>query len=599
MRTTKNLAYTIALLLLVHPLWGIVKYEEGSLQINGIQLYQDSDNENAYYYVPPYPRLSVDNNGNFEFLCIKYVSPDGKKASGGIFHALVQFTLSPKEFKALEAALKEKFPKAVLMGVVPMKDAVHDGENGISSFSIVSSVLNPAADNPFQTSVVTSGRAPFFPGSKAAVAARLDADGATLLWDSFQANTSDVSVVVEGYFEALVKGYQATVNADLEVVYDHFSSFKNKQQGFSRDQARKVVDSMYQNGTINIDVIDRSQGLDIDTKAAQEIVDLVTEKVIDMMFNVKSGWAKMPETTTAVEPTDLKERYENGDFVSFFFGDGPQAYIPDNQYLLKEKKEIRNFKFFLNLTQSTTIKVPVYSAGNISGFYDEFKDDDKYFRVVNLEDPVFQNRELHFQIDGNFVDAYNDIINFASINVRKYYPDNTPYTGDLIFTKSDIQEGKSLKSIHYPRLGQSGVEWKNYEYQIAWSLIGFDSTLFTPAKEYTKADLSVISMKPPFDKQVIEIDADRALFKELGIRSARIRFATVLVGKPQNQKMVVLRHDDDSDTKEIAIYHDEDQPIVYQVSWYSNSGKKEEELKILEGGYLFLVPPDKEDFQNK
>ena len=37
----------------------IVKYDEGRMEINGIQLFQDSENARAYYYLPPYPRVSV------------------------------------------------------------------------------------------------------------------------------------------------------------------------------------------------------------------------------------------------------------------------------------------------------------------------------------------------------------------------------------------------------------------------------------------------------------------------------------------------------------------------------------------------------------
>ena len=49
----------------------IVKYDEGRMEINGIQLFQDSENARAYYYLPPYPRVSVGEKGEFEFLCMK------------------------------------------------------------------------------------------------------------------------------------------------------------------------------------------------------------------------------------------------------------------------------------------------------------------------------------------------------------------------------------------------------------------------------------------------------------------------------------------------------------------------------------------------
>src|SRR5687768_7398362 len=203
--------------------YGIIKYDEGRLEINGIQLFQDSENHNAYYYLPPYPRIS-EQNGEFEFLCLKYVDVNGKASSGGLFHVLVQFSLSKEEILSLERQLKEIFPKARIMGAVPMME---DEQQDAPGFRIVSTILNTEQNDRFATNLVSSGKAPFLPGSKAAIAAHLTPDGATLLWESFQGPTSDVSIVVEGYFRAKLKAYKATVRANLELVYNHFSSFKN------------------------------------------------------------------------------------------------------------------------------------------------------------------------------------------------------------------------------------------------------------------------------------------------------------------------------------------------------------------------------------
>src|SRR5690348_3177150 len=69
-----------------------VKYDEGSRFINGVQLLQDKDNPNAYYYIPRYPKLATNDDGTFELLCMKYVGNKGEP-SGGLFHALLEFSL--------------------------------------------------------------------------------------------------------------------------------------------------------------------------------------------------------------------------------------------------------------------------------------------------------------------------------------------------------------------------------------------------------------------------------------------------------------------------------------------------------------------------
>lgn len=577
------------------PALCIVKYDEGRIQVNGVQLLQDSENPNAYYYIPPYPRISTLNNGDFEFFCIKYVGTRGLEDSGGLLHALVQFSLLSEELDSLQIALREIFPKAVIMGPVPM---LEDGPEGSpTGFRIVSSILREDGGGIFNTRIITSGHAPLLPGSKAAIAAQLSPDAATLLWESFAGSTSDISVVVHGYFQALVKGYRAKVTADLELVYDHFSSFANKQSGFSRRQTQEVIDSLAQEGVIDIDIADMSDAYDIDSKEHKDLLNIITEKIIDLMFNTRTGWAKMPASESAIRPDEIKERYSRGAFVSFFVGDGTQPYIPDDQLLLKTKTEIRNFHFTLNLTQSTTIRVPVYAAGNIGGFYDVFRNDQRYFRVVDMNDPSFQTRDVFFQMDGNLVDSFEEVLDHVTVRVRKQYqnPDHNAFASTLIFNKEALAQGKFIQSASYKRLGDQSDSWLNYEYQVAWKLLGIDSVFVQPDSAWIKDSKASVSLQPPFEKREVEIDMDRAGFEELGYQSVRIRFASILGGRPFKGKTIVLRRSDQSEGIRTNVYHDHDQAIVYQVSWFGSGQKSQEQMEVLEEDYLFLIPPPARD----
>lgn len=567
----------------------IAKYDEGRIEVDGIQLLQDSENVNAYYYIPPYPRLSRTREGDFEFMCMKYVGDDNS-SSGGLFHALVQFSLTSEEVASLGQKLKEKLPNAFIVGPVPMME---DDDSAVPGFRLVSTILDSGSAAGFSSSVITSGRAPFLPGSKAAIAAHLEPAGATLLWESFQGAASDVSVVVEGFFRAKIRAYQAKVNADLELVYNHFSSFDNVQSGFTRDQATNILDSLCQSGAIRIDVADMSAGLDVSTEAYENILTLITDKIVEQMFDVKAGWARMPQTASAAGPSDLKERYQRGAFVRFFAGDGTQEYIPDDQLVLKSKTEIRNFHFFLNLSHSTVIKVPVYAAGNIRGFYDAFRDDKKYFRVVDMSDPDFQSREIHFQLSGNFLDAFGDVIDQAWVQVERDPAEGQDqgFADNLVFNKPAIDSGELVRTLSYRRMGDLTSAWKEFRYRVGWKFNGVDSVVTVPAGGWITTDNSSISIEPPVDKSEIEISVDSKSMEERGIQSVRIRFASILLHRPRKGKMVIVRAGDTGDTWKTTVYHDKDEPIVYQVNWYATNETIQDDLKILEDDYLFLVPP--------
>ena len=73
-----------------------VLYQEGSILIQGVQLLQDYRDTKKYYYLPQSPRLSRNEDGDYDLLLVKYLG-DGTVPSGGLFHALI--TLSLEESK--------------------------------------------------------------------------------------------------------------------------------------------------------------------------------------------------------------------------------------------------------------------------------------------------------------------------------------------------------------------------------------------------------------------------------------------------------------------------------------------------------------------
>ncbi|MEZ4824907.1 MAG: hypothetical protein R3C61_01235 [Bacteroidia bacterium] len=583
----------------VSRVFAVVMYDEGREMVNGIQLLRDKDDPRAFYYIPQFPRLSTKEDGSLEFLCMKYVGQGGEETNGGIFHALVEFTLPQNVVAAAEIELGKRVAGARIVGPVPMMQATEDDENGLASFKVISAILNNTeGDNPFTSSVITSGYAPLLPGSKAAIAAKLNQAGATLLWESLQGPTSDISVSIHGYYEAAVKGYNAVVTAEVENVYEHFSRVYSKQEGYTKRQLRNITDELRQNQVLKIEVFDRSAGLNINTKDMDNILNMVTDKLIELIFDAETGWAKQPERETAVEQGQIQGRQDRGWFARTFLGADDTPYYTDDQFVMKKREDIRVNKFYLNLSKSTTIKVPVYTSGNIGGLYDALGENDKYFRIVNLDDAAFQKRDVHFQVDGEFVNAFDDLINFVTVSFKKD-PGNgkESVTKDLVFRKEDLNN-KYFQTVTYPRLGTDGEEWLNYNYRILWSIKGIPNPISVPAdeKDWNENNATSIPLAPPLTKRILEIDADRQLFKDAEVRSAQIRFMTILGGKAQVHKTVILRTDDAESTARVSLYHDPGEPIAYQITWYSTKGILNQKTQVLEGEYMFVLPPDPSEF---
>jgi hypothetical protein len=312
-----------------------------------------------------------------------------------------------------------------------------------------------------------------------------------------------------------------------------------------------------------------------------------------VMFDHKTGWSAEPPREAAVEQDQIRGRQQRG-WLSRVFGDPHNTkYFSDDQYVLKRRTDVRRNEFTLTLGKSTTIKVPVDTAGNLGGLYAALKDDPRYFRIINLADPAFESRPVHFQVDGEYVDSFQDTLNFVSVNFRKAYANQPAFTKAVTFSHAEIKEGKTVQELVFPRLGAEGPGWVEYEYQVRWSLRDGD-TLSVPAAsaQWHKAKDPRIALTPPFEKQVIEIDADRALFGPNGVATAVVEIGTTLGGKPRLQQKGILRAGDASPITKVAVYRDRGAEMIVRISWHGTSGQVKRTVDVLESGYLLLTPPD-------
>lgn len=585
-----KLAVLVAALAIAGPAHALVRMDEGRREILGIQLLQDATDPKSYFYVPAYPRLATSRDGAFQLLCLKYVDPKGK-TSGGLFHALVEFTLPPDFVAEIEKELKKQVPDARLSGPVPLVEAsAREGEEAPASFEVVSAVLSDTGDKGMARKVVTSGKAPVTPGSRAAVAAMLSQEGATLLWDSLNGPTSDVSVSVNAAYEAVVTGFDARITADMSVIYNHFSQIANKQEEFNKRQMRDIVDELTRKGDIKVEVLDRSKGLQLQGASMQALVDTITSKITELMFDAKAGFSLDPPREVAVEQGQLKGRQERGFLAKLFKGTGNQKYFTDDQFVLKKRSDIKRNVFSVVLTKNSTVRVPIHTSGNIGGVYNAHKADPRYFRIVSLGDPAFERRPLYFQVDGEFISGFQDSINFVAVSIRKRYQSNPEFTETLRFSQELVRDGRLVLETGYPRLGEGDASYLNYEYQVVWSFRGRDSVRVPadPNKWVASTD-PVVSLTPPLEKRIIDIDADRGRFVDKGIASANVVFEYSLRSQPK-QTRATLRAADTASSNTVTLLADRAATVKTKVTWYFKNGRQVTK-ELGADNYLVLIPP--------
>ena len=580
----RSLLMFIALVFAGTSAWALVNYDGPVRQVDGVLLLPDADRPNAWYYLPTVPHVARNAEGLPEVMVVKFVDPNSK-TSGGLFHMLITLDLPAEELARLKKKMKKEIPGGTLLGPVPLR------QGSDSSFSIVSATLN---DKGFTRQVISSGRAPVTPGSKAAVAASLSPEGATLLWESLMHPTSDVSIALHAYYEAKIPAYRAKITADISTVYDHFSKILNRQKEYTKRELRDIYDEMVRTGVIKIEILDRLPEKSAN-QAMQRLTEMASEKLTKIIFDTKTGFTALPKKEQAVTKGQIKGRQQRGWITKLFKGTGNQEYFTDNQFVLKKRTDINRGIFSINLTKNSVVKVPFDTAGNISGLYEIYKSNPSIFRVVNLADPAFQKRELFFRLDGDYTDAFEKILNFGSVSVKKSYKDgnHSVATGELLFTREDIRKGKFSKSWKYARLGEPSDSWLRYEYSVTWSVKG-NRKIRQPDKpgEWIASTDPIVTIAPPLERFELQIDADRTYFDEVGVKTGLVMARYKLFGKEKREKIALLKHSDADSLSSVVLFHDPGTPIEYKINWYFFGGKaSRSEWQPLEEEYLMLTPP--------
>ena len=230
----------------------------------------------------------------------------------------------------------------------PVRLMEYKRENPVenSSFNIISSTVvasKSGSKRSVNSKFVTSGHAPVYPGSKAGIASHLDPTNMNLLVESFKGAKSDVSVSLEAYYEAWVPTYKATVTAEMEQVYKHVSTVWNQQKGYTRNHFRDIVDELQRNQVLNIEELDRSGSLEgVNNDRLSGILNIVTNKLTEVMFDTKTGWATEPTREVAITQGQIKGRRKRGFLARVFGGAKNLKYYSDDQLVLKNEKISRH-----------------------------------------------------------------------------------------------------------------------------------------------------------------------------------------------------------------------------------------------------------------
>ena len=96
------------------------------------------------------------------------------------------------------------------------------------------------------------------------------------------------------------------------------------------------------------------------------------------------------------------------------------------------------------------------------------RDSPKCVAAVNLNDPFFQYRDVHFVLDLEAKEMFDEAVNYVTVNVRKRRSTGAPFNSSVTINAQHLKDKGVTATVTYARGTDTNPD--TYEYQAQWSL---------------------------------------------------------------------------------------------------------------------------------
>ncbi len=229
-----------------------------------------------------------------------------------------------------------------------------------------------------------------------------------------------------------------------------------------------------------------------------------------------------------------------------------------------EMKRVRQRGTFrIDLNKYTADSLTLRFDENI-GDLSSIRSDPKYFREVNLDDPLFRQREIAVMVDGLNAQDFGQYINFVTVQMRKKHATGEETVDDVRIDRANFNKEGNQFSLMYGWKGDNDRRrWLEYEYRPVWSFFGG-----VPVEgKWTPSTDSALNMAPPFQRRSVELQATADAVQQHGIRAITVRVFYTL-GGVEKSKTVTLNPAKNQLSEKLEFMMPGDAAdYAYEISW--------------------------------
>ena len=107
---------------------------------------------------------------------------------------------------------------------------------------------------------------------------------------------------------------------------------------------------------------------------------------------------------------------------------------------------------------------------NIGDLYGKYKDNERFFRTVNLDDPAFVQREIHVGVDGAILPEFDKYINSVTVTLRKQHQNGEETLREILVGRDTFERPfDDFRMIYGWNGDDDRARWLEYDYRTSWS----------------------------------------------------------------------------------------------------------------------------------
>ena len=202
-------------------------------------------------------------------------------------------------------------------------------------------------------------------------------------------------------------------------------------------------------------------------------------------------------------------------------------------YTLKKERQTLDFSFDFNKYRSATRKLRFDE--NIGDLH-SFVDDDTVFRSVNLDDPMYKQREIAVSVDGSNETDFKKYINYVTVQLRKQHQGGDDTIQDVRIDRANFSTNANNFRLLYGWKGDNDrAAWFDYQYRTVWSFFGGS----TVEGDWVKSSEGTIPISSPYQRREVELDGDPDSLQAAKVRAVVFTLYYDLGGVERAEKVTL------------------------------------------------------------